>query len=340
MRKYFSLVALLLLALLLAASACRKENARQCPAAKDLISAFSSPEGAEVQIYADGNAYINENGICRLIDQYFDPAFMDRYAITDSGVYIITEDGQLFPTDNDFIEDFESYTEITELFAQSIADTAKHWNAFTLQSPQAKTVQDYVALRQCILERTCTFRDNRFELTDDPLLPGNQTLKFTSVAPSPDMVTAKCSIESTTGFFRKGDDCWFEARYFIESGMPFTLVDFENGHFLQSPGPRVTIRNGSLGIENKFGTKLNYTPLNPPQVPLQTWFRVKVHFHYSEKEDGLIELWQDGQLLLSENGINLPTSNSVQDNLEIGISATSDGAVMYMDDVRISDHPF
>jgi hypothetical protein len=265
---------------------------------------------------------------------------MDIYAITDSGVYLITEEGPLFPTDNDWTEDFEGYADFIDLFALSVADTGKHWNHFTLQSPLAKTVPEYVDLRQCILNRTCDFRDNRIELAPDPVQPGNTALKFTCVPPSNDMTTAKSSISSSTQFFRKGDNCWFQARYFIESGLPFTLVDIENTFFLEGPGPRVTLRGGVLEIENKFGSKIRYEANNPPPVPMQQWFTVKVHFRFSELGDGLIELWQDGQLLLSTTGINLPTSNSVQDDLEVGISASSEGAVMYVDDVRISDKPF
>lgn len=339
MRKNTILLPFLLLSIL-ASTSCRKETVSQCPDQQNLLSSYLSDQGSLIEIYDNGIVYENDQGGCHELATYYDPNFMDAYTTTDSGVYLITEEGELFPTDNDWIEDFEGYTEFNDLFALTIQDTGKHWNHFTLQSPQAKTVQDYVALRQCILDHTCTFRDNRIDLAPDPVQPGNQALKFTCVPPSGDMTTAKSSISSSTQFFRKHDDCWFEARFYIESGMPFTLVDFENGFFLESPGPRVTVRNRILGFENKFGGKLTFESDNPVEIPLQDWFTVKVHIRYSELGDGLFELWQDGQLLISTQGISLPTSNSIQDNLEVGVSASSEGAVMYVDDVRISDQPF
>jgi len=49
----------------------------------------------------------------------------------------------------------------------SVSDTNLYWNSFTLQSPAAPEVSDYVALRQCILNGTCTFIDNKIELVAD-----------------------------------------------------------------------------------------------------------------------------------------------------------------------------
>lgn len=54
----------------------------------------------------------------------------------------------------------------------------------------------------------------------------------------------------------------------------------------------------------------------------------------------MIELWQDGDLRISERGINLPTANSVQNRVEIGVSATSVGSVLLVDNMRISETPF
>lgn len=324
-------------------SGCRGKVAQSsgCPEDVAILTSFRSPEGQDVTVYEDGRAFINDGGSCIFALQYFDPDFLENnYVATDSGVFLVTENGTLFPTRNDFTEDFETISTFTDLFIWSVTDTTRYWMSFTLQSPAAPEVSDYVALRKCILNGTCSFLDNRIEPADDPMNPRNHVLRFTSVAPSADMTTAKCSIESTVSFFSKNSDVWFQADCYIESGMPFSLVDFENAYFYERPGPRVVIRGNALAIENKFGAKQNYAQTSGIAVPLKQWFTVKVHFRYSDREDGIIELWQNGSLLISTTGINLPTANSIQNVLEVGVTATQAGCVLLLDNVRISETPF
>ncbi len=314
-------------------------NTSECSAA-GLMESFITPDGTEVFIYEDGKAYIIENGSCTFAMQYFDPDFISRnYTIKNSEVFINSDDG-LFPTRNNFFEDFENYSTFTDLFTKSIADTLLYWSSFTLQSPSAPEIADYVALRKCILNGTCTFIDNRIDLVQDPTNSSNTVLKFTSLPPTDDMITAKSSITSQLNYYLKDSEVWFEADYYIESGMPFSIVDFENGYFDQSPGPRVVVRSNKLAIENKFGAKLNYTQTAGIPIPSGQWFTVKVHFKYSNDSSGVIELWQDGTQLISTTGINLPTSNSVQNRLEVGVTATPIGCILLLDNMRISETPF
>jgi Polysaccharide lyase len=165
-------------------------------------------------------------------------------------------------------------------------------------------------------------------------------LKFTSIAPTANMITAKASIESTINFFDKGSDLWFQASYYVESGIPFSLADFENSYFDSSPGPRVVIRDSKLSIENKFGAKKEYFQLSPITIPSKQWFTVKVHFKFSNDAEGVIELWQDGKQVISAKGMNLPTTNSIQNSVELGITSTSVDCVLLMDNVKISASPF
>jgi len=310
-------------------------------ASSGVVEKYTSPDEQEVYIYEDGTLYFNNNGLCTFVLQYFDPDFLtNNYITNDSGTFIITEDGNLFPTKNNFIETFENYTSFTDLFISAISDTVLYWSSFTLQSPEAPEVADYVVLRNCILNGTCTFIDNRIDLVTDPTDASNQVLKFTSVPPTANMVTAKSSISSLLNYYLKYSEVWYQADYYIESGMPFSLVDFENSYFYKSPGPRVVIRNNQLGIENKFGAKINYDPTPTITIPQGQWFTVKVHLKYSNVNDGIIELWQDGTLLISTTGINIPTSNSIQNILEVGVSATPIGCVLLFDNMRISETPF
>lgn len=323
----------------LAVSSCKDPNAG-CPADADVLTSFVLETGESAIITESGEAYSQDDNGCTFLVQYFTPGWEDAYLQTDSGIYVYTDAGELYPVTNTLYDDVEAYDVFTDMMLTSITDTAKYWNSFTLQSPLAPTVEAYVALRACIMNNTCTFMDNRFDLVADPLNSTNQVLQCTAVPPSADMVTSKASIERSFNYFTEGDDLWYEARYYIASGMPYSLADFENRFFDQSPGPRIVIEGNKLAIENKFEEKLTYYPDAAPDIPVGEWFTVKVHFRFSTSETGLIELWQDNVLLMSVNGKNLPNGNSIQTSLEVGATATSDGCVLLIDDIKLSPIPF
>jgi hypothetical protein len=320
---------------------CKDEEVpNDCKSKADLLTTFISPEGKEFYVFKDGKTFFNNNGSCEFALQYFDPDFLAKnYKIDASGKFLITDEG-LLPVKNEYADNFEKYPKFPDLFLKSIADTDLYWSSFTLLSPAAPSIDEYVALRNCILGGTCNFIDNKIELASDPTNALNKVLKFSSVAPTPNMITAKASIESTINFFGKGSELWFQADYYIESGEPFSLADFENSYFDQSPGPRVVIRNKKLSIENKFGAKKEYSQPLPITIPFKSWFTIKVHFKFSDDAEGVIELWQDGKQVISVKGINLPTSNSIQDSVELGITSTSLGCVLLMDNVKVSASPF
>jgi hypothetical protein len=186
------------------------------------------------------------------------------------------------------------------------------------------------------LDGSCSFVDNRIDLLEDPINAANHLIKFTSVAPSPQMVTSKASMETSLFFAEKGDEVWYEADYFIESGMPFTLMDLENQWFEESPGIRVFIdESQALAVELKYGSKPTYYQNEVTKVsfPVGEWVNVKVNFLLDEGTAGLIQVWQDNVLIIDTTGKTLPTYNSVQTNLEVGITASSVATVLYMDNI-------
>jgi len=305
-----------------------------------LLETFLTPDDEEIFIYEDGKLYTEVSGSCNFALQYFEPTFLeDNYITTGNGTFL-KEGNDLFPTKNNYLENFENQSVFKDLFVKSSTDTDLYWTSFTLQSPAAPEVSDYLALRQCILDETCTFIDNKIEVANDPIDNSNKVLKFTSVPPTADMITSKSSMSSTINFYQKDAHVWYEADYFIESGMPFSIVDFENSYFYKSPGPRVVIRNNQLEFENKFGAKLTVENNSGMTISRNQWFTLKVHLKYSNTNDGIIELWQDGIQIISATGINLPTSNSIQNILEVGATASSEGCVLFFDNMRISETSF
>ena len=53
-------------------------------------------------------------------------------------------------------------------------------------------------------------------------------------------------------------------------------------------------------------------------------------------EEGIIQVWQNDQLIIDTIGPNMPLSFWVQDRIEVGISATSEEVVLYIDDIKFS----
>lgn len=333
MRAYFNI----LFAFSILFISCKSDD--PCPT-EELIEVFTNSDGREIFIYQNGDLYSETRGNCMYELQYFDPNFFeDTYVSNADGTFLIAGENELFPTKSNYIEDFETATSFTDLFLSSLDDVELYWTNLTLQSPATPSTTEYVELSHCILEGNCDFIDNKIELVSDPTNNSNTVLKFICVPPG-DLEISKTSIISTLNFYQKSSEVWFEASYFIESGLPLTLVDFENTHFAQSPGPRIIISNNKLKLENKFGAKITYANNTETAVPQNEWFDVKVHLKYSNEDDGVIEVWQDGSLVISETGLNLPTANSIQDKLEVGVTASLIGCELLMDNIRISETPF
>lgn len=194
----------LFLLILIFQISCVKSNQDNCPVSKDILSQFVQPTGEEVIIDNNGNAFLLNSDGCELVLKYFDPGFRDEHYFERNGEVLIKSDDGNIPIVKSVNENFENYDSFLDLFYSSIEEIGpKVWGSMTLQSPSARTVEEYVALRKCIQNSTCEFLDNRIELVDDPINVGNQCLKFTSVEKAEDMVVCKSSIQSTLLFLRK-----------------------------------------------------------------------------------------------------------------------------------------
>lgn len=302
-----------------------------------ILHQFETNSGMDIAILEDGSLFVSKEGAWIYTTEYFEQDFKENSYYTSNDCLFYGTENNSYPVLLNHFDDFSEYKTVKDLF-YNVA--TQFWTSFTMQSPKNKTVTKYVDLMKSILDGTGDFDDNRFFLVTDPQDETNIVLGFESVDPSYNMVTSKASIQSNLLYFEKSDDLWFEADYYIESGMPFTIVDFESEFFIEHPGPRVVIRDGMLAIENKFAEKLEYSNDSGVYVPLQEWFTVKVHLKLSEDDTGIIELWQDNTLLISENGINLPMPNAILNIVEVGISASSEATFLYIDNLRISHESF
>ena len=310
-----------------------------CVQNADVLSSFTTREGERIKIYDNGAAFsISEDNNCDFLVQYFDPDLLNnRYQKMGDEILLI--DGNIStPTLQNFQENMESTIDQFELVRQDIAQTNRYFTNFTLQSPMAPQVSDYVQLQRCLLSGTCNFLDNRFDIVDDPVQSNNQVVSFYSVAPSENMVTAKSSIVSTLLYFEKGDSFWFAAKFYLDGDYPTTITDFESSLFEGSPGPRLIFSNGHLGIENKFGSKQTFLQNEGEELdfPIRRWVEIKLRIDFDE-EDGQFKLWQDDQLIIEQRAATIPLSLWVLDRLEVGISATNVETFLLVDDIQISN---
>jgi len=332
---------LLILPIVLLLASCKDDPNENCPSEEQIESRFTQPSGEEVIITKDGKLFRVFSDGCQYVADYYNDDFRsENYSEIDGTISIITPEGNI-PVVEEFFEDFEDYEDFLSIFFSTIQEAGeKVWGYMTLQSPAAKTVEEYVALRQCIMDGTCDFIDHKIELVEDPKDADNQCLRFETVDKTDDMVTGKSSIRTPLLFFENGDDFWFSADFLIQGNIPTTLADFENEFFEGTPGPRILISNNKLAIENKFGNKEVYRHSRDITVPTDEWFNVKVHLNYSPESDGLVELWQDDVQLISANGVTLPLINSIQNSLEIGISASELATTLFVDNVRVDHESF
>jgi hypothetical protein len=178
------------------------------------------------------------------------------------------------------------------------------------------------------------------EWTTEPGNANNSVIRFFAEQPSRKMVTSKMSMESEMPYFVKGMDFWFQADFQFSDALPYSIIDLENPYFQESPGPRIVIEEGGLAWENKFGAKLKTRQNSPLALPKNQWVTIKVHMRLTNESNGQVEIWQDGQQVLNATGPTLPTSNSIQASLEVGISATSEATTLLLDNVRLSDEAF
>lgn len=323
--------------LMLALTGCNQDDPNaNCPPESDVLDRFTTDK--EYLLTVNGKAYVREAGGCTFLLDYFPATFADNYRAADGEIF--TRAGELpIKTVRSLTEDFEKATRYTDLFITSPATLNRNWTDVVLQSPLSPTVPEYVALRKCLIESTCDFKDNRIDLIQNiGGRPGN-SLRFTAVAPSAQMVTSKASIENTLCHADADDEVVIEADFFIEKGFPFSLFDFENKWFNESPGPRLVFRNSNqLAVELKYGTKPDYRqpPGSEQAFPTGRWVRVKVSYVLKSDFTGSIRVWQDNMLIIDQTGKTLPTSNSIQTSLEMGITATSTSTVLYMDNVSFT----
>lgn len=183
---------------------------------------------------------------------------------------------------------------------------------------------------------------NRVEITNERAHSGNFALK--TYTPKDPRDLQKAALLRELFFFTPGSDCWFSAWFYIpgsESIENLFVFDLESTGY-HGVGRRLmfTGKGGRhLMLEGKRSTGPQYSQTESPvPFPRNQWVHVKLHLHLSPDQNGRVQLWQDGKLILDKTGRNM-VENTFYDRIEVGQTANSTHRelTVYVDDVRISD---
>ncbi|MFZ4766217.1 MAG: heparin lyase I family protein [Roseimicrobium sp.] len=346
-KKSAILAAAVMLALILSLVAWgvwKREAGSMEPRPESEVEMTATEDGTTYKLYKGKVYRVNTwTGKWEYVMQSYDPDFYTKNYVERGGeIFRKADNGELVAVKKSFSDDFEGTTRPADLL-----DRKRGWTSFTLQSPKAPTVKDYVKLRQRILKGEADFLDNRVEPSGEVVRGGKTALMTTSMPPSRGMVTAKASLSSELLHFVKGDDVWVSIWCYVprDSGMPATVLDLETTWLTEHPGIRVFITDGKYAaLQLKMVGHPYYRQPKGKEVrfPTGQWVHLKLHLKLSEKDDGVIELWQDGQKLIDTRGQTLVLACAIYNSLEIGISAyneTDKPAILYVDDVLVSDQP-
>ncbi|MFA6544312.1 MAG: heparin lyase I family protein [Limisphaerales bacterium] len=282
-------------------------------------------------------------GKWEFVKQFYDPDFYAKnYVERDGAIFRKADNGELVPVKKSFAEDFEGTTRLADLM-----NLKRGWTSCELQSPRAPTVKDYVKLRNRILKGESDFLDNRIEPGGEVVHGGRTALKCVSVPPGRGMVTAKSSLSTELLHFVKGDDVWTSIWCHVpkDSGMPATVQDLETTWMNEHPGIRIFITDEKYAaVQLKSANHPYYRQPKGREVrfPSGQWVHLRMHLKLSEKDDGVIELWQDGQKIIDTRGQTLVLAHAIYNSFEIGISAYNGQdkpSTLYVDDVSISGQP-
>lgn len=289
-------------------------------------------------VFRKGNAYEIVQGREKFFKTLYDPAFVHRrYRNRGGRVFALSDDGREFPVLRTFADGFEGAASLRDLIGPH-----RGWSGFTLQSPRARTVPDYVALRNRILSGASDFLDNRVEPSTVRPHAGRASLYLYSAAPTRSMICSKASLETGLAYFVRGDDFWYSAWYFIVEGQPLGLVDLECTYMDEGPGPRVLLsETGEPRVELKWADKPTYRAPRGIAVPRGQWFHLRVHYRLMDDDQGIVQLWLNDDKIIDVRGQTLPLPDTVLDRVEVGLTASPPGApsALFLDDVAFGDKP-
>lgn len=223
-----------------------------------------------------------------------------------------------------FRDGFEGSARIDDLLAQG----ARRWNSVELQSAAGP-------------------ESNSVMLSSERAHSGKNALKCVA-APFDGKKISEADIEREGLRFVKGDNVWFSGWYWLEGnteGSTVFLWDLESTALRNTPGRRLFLQNGEMiasDLGKWWSAKKFRAVVGAPKFPKNKWVEVKIHLRLSDKEDGRMQVWQDGVKVLDEAGKTLPRARTIYDRMQVGLTANAcrtQTQTLYVDDVVLSNRP-
>lgn len=221
-----------------------------------------------------------------------------------------------------FQDDFENYSLLDELLLAddtlwSFTQITKNENTITVDSTRAHT--------------------------------GLKSLCF-SAKKSDAAQLSKCSIAKQNMAFWENETVRLSAWYYIQDTNSLDwlfLMDIEEQAAIGAgPGMRLALVDNQLRVEYKFYEKdITQEAGLEIDFPRDEWVEIIWEITLSQKNEGSVRLWQNGQLIIdSKNNRTLPRdvlysqqgTKGMYSSCEIGISANSyeQDATLWVDDIR------
>ncbi len=326
--------------ILMLASCNKSENysSGNCPDYVAIVREYANSEGKPYVIYKDGRIFERLAQDCYFKGTYFDKNFKQtNYTNDTNGLQVLTDYG-FMPVFEEFRDSF-NYSEFPELFTLTENDTAKFWTGISVHSPAVQTDMQEDALQACAFsDPNCAFPDNSIALTTDPQDASNTVLKFSVVPPSDSITSA--SIWSNKVYFERFDDLYVRFRARVSGAYPMTIASFENTYFDGKPGPRLELTSGGqLKLTNRFIVNEVFSSNVVGTIQQNEWFTVDIHIRYESTSSGEVQVSVNGGQVIYDTGITLPTSNSIQDVVRLGIIEATAAGVLFLDDLQVSHEP-
>ena len=297
---------------------------------------FFSVEGQAYKL-RDGDLYERKNGSYVFWKNLYPKDFVQNTWKTENGtLYVYSAGGDRYVVRRDFSDGFENVREGVRGLSDLINEE-RQWTFATFMSPATPDVKQGAALTKKILSGG-DFLDARVEPSSAKAHTGKQSLRMST--PRSSMELEKASIETSFAHFVKGDEFWYSGWYYLEKGKPLTLMDLESSYIEGGPGFRLWLSDTlQPGFELKWGEKPMY--FSDVTMPTQTWVQLTLHLKLTDTQDGVAELWMDGEKILEKQMQTLPFADIVLDRVELGLSATNGNmdTVLYMDDIQFSHDP-
>ena len=286
----------------------------------------------------DGMLFEGPSGSAqKAVQRVYDPEFHAKNFAQDGNQLVrLGSDGEKYPVKSELNETFENTQSIVDLIGLE-----RGWTEFTVLAPATRSAGEYSALRHRILQGKSQFIDNRVEPSSERAHSGATSLRTYSVASKGDMQLTKASLGSSLFHFKKGDDFWYSAWYFLEKGRPWSLVDLESTFLDQGGGMRLMLTDDLRPFfQLKWPSRPEYRTQAHDDTALRpgVWTHIKVHFLLSEGADGVAQLWIDDHLIIDAKGQTLPVAKIVYDSLEVGNTANPPAieTILFIDDIKVS----